>query len=330
MLEKTIKQILNKKVKKWVESIDDDIVKAQVLSNLIITGGCFTSMIQNETPNDYDCYFRTKESALIVSEYYVKKWNEQHQEQKNKLGITCKVFVLDGANPSKELLDYYQIKDLKESQSRMISNCEPERIKIIFPSDGISGDPKEANQEEELGVDNLTELDETAADEVLKKEKKPFNPVFLSTNAITLSDDIQIVVRFYGEPSELHSNYDYEHTKAYWTSWDNQLVISAKVYECVTNKSLVYTGSKYPLCSLFRMRKFIGRGWRINAGQILKMAMQISDLNLKDIDVLEDQLIGVDSLYFMHLINHFKQMKEKDPGFVLDSGYIVSIIDKIF
>ena len=58
--------------------------------------------------------------------------------------------------------------------------------------------------------------------------------------------------------------------------------------------------------------------------------MQVSELDLMDVNVLEDQLIGVDSVYFMSLINQFRKMKEKDSEFVLTSGYIVSIIDKIF
>ncbi len=92
---------------------------------------------------------------------------------------------------------------------------------------------------------------------------------------------------------------------------------------------MIYIGSKYPVCSLFRIRKFINRGWTINAGQILKIAMQISDLNLQDINVLEDQLIGVDSLYFMNLIKLFRE-KQKKGDFVLTTSYVMSIIDKIF
>src|SRR3546814_2766082 len=40
-------------------------------------------------------------------------------------------------------------------------------------------------------------------------------------------------------------------------------------------KELRYVGSKLPVCSLIRLRKFIRRGWVGNAGQILKMTMQV-------------------------------------------------------
>jgi len=332
MLEKTMKQIITKKINKWTDTITDDTVIKAIQKDLIITGGCFTSFIQNEEPKDYDCYFRTKETVLKVADYYVNIWNENHKGQKNKIGETTKVFVLEGGKPSADFLKYYQIDKLEESASRMIANTPSDRVKIIFPSDGIVGDPAEVRANEELGtvIANIEEIDEVKADEILDKERTSYFPVFMSTNAVTLSDGIQLIVRFYGEPDEIHSTYDFEHTKAYYDIKDKEIVIPRIVYEMVVNKTLRYTGSKYPVASLFRLRKFINRGWTINAGQILKISMQVSDLDLMDIDVLEDQLVGVDSVYFMNLIEQFRKQKESDGNFELSTGYVMSIVDKIF
>jgi hypothetical protein len=341
MLEKTMKQVLKKKINAWIDTIKDPKVQDVVKRHLIITGGCFTSMIENQTPNDFDCYFRNKDAVLAVANYYADVWNSKRKNQQNKLGILCKVMVLDGANPSKEIRDYYWNLDMDKKYKTgaiLIDNCPPDRVKMVFPSDGITGDPEAANGSEELGVDSVnelneeivTELDEIAAEEEIKKEREPFSPVFISSNAITLTDGIQIVVRFYGEPDEIHDTYDFAHTKAYYDHGNDSLCIPPKVYECVVNKTLIYTGSKYPVCSIFRLRKFIGRGWKINAGQMLKICMQISELNLMDMNVLEDQLIGVDSVYFMNLINRFRRKKESDPEFEMTPNYLLSVIDKIF
>ena len=104
------------------------------------------------------------------------------------------------------------------------------------------------------------------------------------------------------------------------------MVLRPAALEALLSKELRYVGSKYPICSIVRLRKFIERGWRINAGQILKMAMQISELNLKDVTVLEDQLTGVDTAYFIQLL---ERLKEKYPEKV-DAAYLVEIIDRIF
>jgi hypothetical protein len=148
----------------------------------------------------------------------------------------------------------------------------------------------------------------------------------MSTNAITLSDKIQIVLRFYGEPDEIHKNYDFVHCTNYWSSWDHKLTLHPAALEALLSRELRYVGSKYPICSVFRLRKFIHRGWQINAGQILKMCLQISQLDLGDVRVLEDQLTGVDVAYFVELV---EKLKEKDPEKV-NSAYLVEILDRMF
>ncbi len=148
----------------------------------------------------------------------------------------------------------------------------------------------------------------------------------MSTNAITLSHKVQVVLRFYGEPEEIHKNYDFVHCTNYWSSWDGKLTLHQPSLESLLAKELRYVGSKYPICSLFRLRKFIQRGWTVNAGQILKIAFQVSELNLSDFTVLEDQLTGVDVAYFVQIID---KLKDKDPEKV-NAAYLVEIIDRMF
>ena len=166
-------------------------------------------------------------------------------------------------------------------------------------------------------------------------EKEKYRPIFLTSNAITLSDRIQLIIRFYGEPEELHKTYDFIHCCNYWCSWEPGVVsLNPESLESLMNKELIYRGSLYPICSLFRMRKFLSRGWKINAGQILKISFQISDLDLTSIEVLNDQLIGVDTLYFAHFIDQLVKAKEnfekEGKEFKITTGYLETIIDRIF
>ena len=88
--------------------------------------------------------------------------------------------------------------------------------------------------------------------------------------------------------------------------------------------------SKYPLCAIIRTRKFIQRGWLINAGQYVKMALILNELDLKDPNVLEDQLTGVDSAYFLAVIDAIAEEKERNPSLVIDNCYLFKLLDKIF
>src|SRR3546814_11138454 len=98
----------------------------------------------------------------------------------------------------------------------------------------------------------------------------------MSTNAITLSDKIQIVLRFYGEADAIHENYDFVHCTNYWTRKDANLTLRQPALESLLFTELRYVGSKYPVCSVIRLREFISGGGGVNAVKILKMMLQIS------------------------------------------------------
>lgn len=221
-----------------------------------------------------------------------------------------------------------------------------DRVRIRIKSAGVAGEES-----------NITSLSEDEEDYIQKATKPPseiltdadtidaksignlhghgteqgkFRPVYLTDNAITLSDKAQLIIRFYGDAEEIHKNYDFAHCTNYWRSDTKELVLKAEALESLLTKQLFYMGSRYPLCSLIRMRKFIKRGFSCDAGQILKMCFQISKLNLSDIPTLEDQLTGVDQAYFQMLIDYLQQEQAKNENWVMDMPYLVSLVDKIF
>ena len=209
MKAKTIKAIVSKKVKWWTETIEDPVVKKLAEDNTIVTGGCIASMLLNEKVNDFDIYFRTKDAAFTIAKYYVERF-----KPKNRNGIPCEIRVVE----------------------------ESDRVKVIIQSSGIASEDGtdksyeyfEARPEEEAGayvgevmtdpgeIEDRYEETENLALETENEEKNKYRPVFLSTNAITLSGRIQLVLRFFGEPEEIHKNYDFVHCTQFWTSWDKK------------------------------------------------------------------------------------------------------------
>lgn len=214
--------------------------------------------------------------------------------------------------------EYYITQFSKTHNSVATLKEEDGRIKIFIRSSGVEGE----QQEEE--IEELKEPQEQCV------EKPKYRPVYLTSNAITLSDKIQIVIRFWGDVEEIHKNYDFAHCTCSWSSWDNNLILPTKALECIINKELYYMGSKYPLCSIIRSRKFIERGYTINAGQYLKMCLQLQDLDLRDVEVLKDQLIGVDSAYFNQAIDYISRKKEEEPQWSIDNSYLFELINRIF
>lgn len=165
-------------------------------------------------------------------------------------------------------------------------------------------------------------------------EKNVFVPIFISSNTITLSDKFQLVMRFIGEADEIHKNYDFIHATNVYDFSSNKLTLNEKALTSLLSKQLHYVGSKYPICSLFRLRKFINRGWTINAGQITKIAFQISNLDMRSVNVMLDQLTGVDSHYMIAFINAMESASDKhnfnEMSFDDFYNYVGALLDKIY
>lgn len=318
MNSKNIKRHLKAKIKDWIESIENEEIRETIEKNVIVTGGAIVSLLTGEAVNDYDVYFKDYDSCLSIAKYYAGKWNSTQTDKpivyvipdtevdeiERKLDTDSNLYDLRKGH----------IEDLKEDTER------DKRISFFIRSVGVTPDDEIDPDTEEAFVEESTK----------KKEKGRYRPMFFSSNAISLSDKIQIVVRFYGDIDSIHKNYDFVHCTCSYDYFKNELTLPSKALECIINKELHYIGSKYPLCSIIRTRKFLKRGYHINAGQYLKMALQLNELDLHDFDVMRDQLTGVDSAYFEKFICAMEEMKKKKPDFSPDSEYYFDAINRIF
>lgn len=305
-----IKRELKAKIDEWADSITDEEVKAIVLRNTIVTGGAIASMLLGEKVNDFDVYFKTKDAALRVAQYYIDLYNERNAHKEGS-----------GALP--------QLLYIKEETLANIKGIEEERVCIWAKSAGVVSDDSEVpyqyfetRPEGELEEFAASLIKETAEEEA----KGKYMPTFISQNAISLTSKLQIIVRFYGEPDQIHDNYDFAHAMCYWDHYNEKLELPAEALEALLSRTLIYRGSLYPIASIFRMKKFIERGWRITAGQQLKIMWQISEIDMKDIKILREQLTGVDMAYMYQLLNALKDVDSEK----VNSTYIAAIIDKIF
>jgi hypothetical protein len=308
MNKRAINLRITSKMNKWIATLPEEL-RDLVKKDLIVTGGSIASMLLGEKVNDYDVYFKTKETLLLVAHYYV---HEFEKVQKLKYGD--------------EIPFIMRVEELTDSIGR-------DRVRIKIQSACIAGEEtKETyeyfeSQPEEIGGAYVEDMmDQQTGPTDPESGKTPYRPVFLSSNAITLSDEVQIIVRFFGDHQAIHENFDFVHCMNWWTFSDG-VQLNTESLAALMSKTLVYQGSLYPVCSVFRSRKFIERGWKINAGQYLKMIIQISNLDLTKFDVLEEQLTGVDAAYFGQLL---ERAKNKENPEIIDKNYLVEIINRMF
>jgi len=300
---KTIEKIVRRKMNEWLRTIghrtrDEDNLEAvsgnadladAVRADYFLTGGALASMLMGEEPNDYDVYLRTPAVAAKLAEHYISKLPAAN-------------------NPRSEKIEVKADKD---------------RVSIFVKSSGIASEESDQSGYTyfEYGPSNGEEF----LKEVIKSEDKGnYKVAYMTTNAVTLTDGVQIVIRFVGKPEKVHEFFDYAHCTSYFTE-EGGLVVPEKALETLRTRELKYQGSLYPICAMFRMRKFIKRGWTITAGEMLKIAWDISKLDLTDIEVLRDQLVGVDSAYFRELLDILEN--ERRP---IDRSYLVELVERVF
>lgn len=292
---KTIKKVISRKLEDWLVSIEDVKLRGKVRENLLLSGGSITSLLLNNPVNDYDIYIQDMDVLVELAKYYCPgnvldgRLREKYIENRFPNYNPVEPFWLETEEPyAPELL--VRLLTLKENQ-----------VKLDIPSTGIRTDKQ-----------------------ALKPDVK-YQVAFLSQNAISLTDDIQIVLRFSGSVEQIHKTFDFIHATNYFT-FKEGLVTNIGALESILTKTLKYQGSLYPLTTIIRMKKFLNRGWSINAGEMLKVMFQISELDLHNLETLEEQLIGVDVAYFSTLIEILRGVKTEN----FNAAYLSSIIDKVF
>lgn len=293
---KTIRSTIRNKLLSWSKSIDESQVEIKEIINnrVTVTGGAIASMLQGDLPNDYDCYFQSKEDATKVCQYYLNKFLEKHD-------------------------DLHGTPTIKKTDTG---------IRIHLQSAGAAGEDVvngDYQYFESMPQDAIEKYFHTKKFFSNKENKNRYTPEFFTDNAMTLSDGIQLVFRFTGDVETIHENFDFVHCTNYYR--DGQVVLSPAAMEAILTKELRYVGSLFPVCSVFRLRKFLKRGWTITAGEIFKITYDISKLNLDDPRVLRDQLMGMDYAFFREVISILqKECLTKE----LDRTYLFELVDRVF
>lgn len=314
MQTKTIRNNIEKKMLDWLSSISDEQLRKKIKSKLLVSGGSVTSLFLNEKVNDYDIYIQDRQVLIELVEYYTKPFAD--------------IMIMNGEKRETYIEDELKrnpaAKDIKEVNNQYavsVRNLKPNQVKLFFKDAGAGMRVNEDKQEVEITAENIQ-----AGSVKLTTTPSKYFVKFFSPNAISLANNVQIVIRFHGNAEEIHKTFDFIHATNYFT-FDEGLVTNKAALESILTKQLKYQGSLYPLTTIIRVRKFLKRGWNINAGELLKVMFQISELNLHDADILEEQLIGVDVAYFGTLINILRNVEDKTK---ITSEYLNTIIERVF
>lgn len=159
--------------------------------------------------------------------------------------------------------------------------------------------------------------------EALQKdlEQHGYKTVFTTDNAVTMTRkgkkrtyEIQIITRFSGTPQDILDTFDFTIVQGLYDFTTSKFHFAPNFLKHIAQRKLVYSGkSKYPICALYRTKKYGERGYRLPGTTIVQISLAIHALEIKTFGDMKEQLMGIDTA-FLKVLNE-KMDASKDLKF---------------
>jgi hypothetical protein len=119
---------------------------------------------------------------------------------------------------------------------------------------------------------------------------------------------------FVQDPEALIKNFDFTICMAVYDFFDSKVYVHDDYLQHITERKLVFNiDTKYPIISLYRANKYINRGYKLDGYELVKIALCINNLKMKDYRDLKRQLQGIDTIHFAEITD--KLMKTPDSEY---------------
>jgi hypothetical protein len=93
---------------------------------------------------------------------------------------------------------------------------------------------------------------------------------------------------------------------------DDGFIFGADFFQHLAQRRLVFNiKAEYPICSLYRARKFLKRGFTLSGIEAIKLGLRIHSLKIETYRDLRAQLMGIDTLFLRDLTDSLKGQDEK-------------------
>ena len=129
---------------------------------------------------------------------------------------------------------------------------------------------------------------------------------------------MQLITRFTGEAEDIFQWFDFTVTHGAYDFEKEGFVFGDRFFMDVSKRRLVYSGaSKYPICAMYRTKKYVARGYELPGSTIMHIALSIVQLQIENYQQLKEQLMGIDTVYLQKLL------EAKQPDAPVDYGEFI-------
>lgn len=107
-------------------------------------------------------------------------------------------------------------------------------------------------------------------------------------------------------------NFDFTICMAAWSQQHGFLLDESFLHHLSQRRLVFNIKAAYPICSLYRARKFIKRGFTMNGIEAIKLGLTIQNLDLSSYADLRKQLMGIDTMFLKDLTDSLKGQEQKE------------------
>lgn len=126
---------------------------------------------------------------------------------------------------------------------------------------------------------------------------------------------VQLIKCVLGDPSKIITGFDFTICQGSF-SLNSGFAFGDEFFLHLAQRKLVFNiAAEYPICSLYRARKFIQRGFHFSGIEAIKLGLRIHALTINTYADLRKQLMGIDTLFLKDLTDSLQGDAEKSYDF---------------
>lgn len=146
-------------------------------------------------------------------------------------------------------------------------------------------------------------------------KSKGFKLGFSSNNAVSFENRNGVKIQAITNPElmgtspfEVFKNFDFTICMGAYDFVVDDFVISSEFLNDIAQKRLNFnTGTKYPICSLIRTKKYQEKGFVIDAKNMIVLALTIKELQIDTYEDVINQILGIDTFLMYQFTEFLKE-----------------------
>lgn len=168
------------------------------------------------------------------------------------------------------------------------------------------------------------------------KQKTNFKKIIETVNADTYKDKdyennitIQLIKldrMFIENITELINEFDFTICMGAYSFVNNEFILDENFIKHNSQRRLVYNiNCKFPICALYRLKKYLKREYKVSGAEIIKLALSIHKLQIDNYHDLKEQLLGIDTFLLKELTDKLESDEYADK--IYDYDEFIHFID---